>query len=137
MKQITASLAALLILVVVIVAIAVLVALGHPVPSILETVALVAVGGQAGAALPTLYAAPTPTTLVLSQPAPTATPAPAAATTTPAAPVTIAAPVTAVPAAVPVAAVQTLPDALAPMAGTAPTVVSGSGVTSVYPAAGE
>ncbi len=72
MKQLTASLAALLILGVVVVGIVVLVALGHPVPSILETVALVAVGGQAGAALPTLFTPSSAPTLVLTQAAPAA-----------------------------------------------------------------
>jgi hypothetical protein len=93
MKQLTASVSTLVILALVVVGIVVLIALGHPVPSILETIALVAVGGQAGAALPALFGTPTNPTLLV-------TPAPAAPVTALAiAPAPAAAPATVVSAA--------------------------------------
>ena len=115
MKQLTASAATFAVLALVIIGIVVLVALGHPVPSILETVALVAVGGQAGAALPSgATATVTLPAAVLTTPTPV--PTTVAPVTSAVSPATAAAPVVPDPSLI-------------------PTTVSSLGVTSTYPAA--
>lgn len=122
MKQLTTLLAALLGLV--IVGIVVLVALGHPVPGILETIALVIAGGQAGATLPSVLTPATAATLSL----PTA----AAAIPTSPAPVTTTTP--ALTIADTVSPTISYPQASTPPA---PATITSQGVTTTYPPAAQ